>query len=436
MKLSLKQKQAIAKSNKPINIWHGAVRSGKTYSSLLRFLIELAEIPQGEFAVVCRDAFAFRRNILPLFLDMVGSDAHYLQGNSLLEIWGKKVHVVGAHDARAEGKIRGATFAGAYVDEVSLIPEVFWQILVQRCAMGGARIFGTSNPDSPAHWLKRNFIDGNPDVYSVHFTMIDNPKLTDQEREYLERQHRGLWYRRFILGEWCLAEGAIFDFFDENEHTLRRAPANPRFHLVGVDYGTTNPCAFTLLSYNDQTSPTLFVEKEYYWDSKARGRQKTDSEYAQDLVKFAEGHAIKFVYIDPSAASFKQELRRINFPFSLRDANNDVANGIRELMTLFANGDLKINASCRNLIAEIQSYSWDTKASEKGGDVPIKRFDHCVDSLRYSCYSYFGKKKSLQEPSQEELEGLPLGHSLKSSGAKKTWLPDVGHRLDPFRRPF
>ena len=197
--LSPHQREAIAKANRQINIWHGAVRSGKTYSSLIRFLIEVSEAPSGDMIIVCRDAFAFRRNILPLLHQLIGNDARYLQGNALLEIWGRKIHVVGAHDARAEGKIRGATFKGAYVDEASLIPEVFWQVLVQRCAMGGARIFATTNPDSPSHWLKMGFMDDNSDTQTFHFTMLDNPKLTQEEREYLERQHKGLWYRRFVL---------------------------------------------------------------------------------------------------------------------------------------------------------------------------------------------------------------------------------------------
>ena len=409
MSLSPNQKLAIAKSNNPINIWHGAVRSGKTFSSLIRFLIEIAEAPPGEMVVVCRDAFAFRRNVLPLLHHLIGDDARYLQGNALLEIWGRKIHVVGAHDSRAEGKIRGATFVGAYVDEISLIPEVFFTVLVQRCAMGGARIFATTNPDSPGHWLMQSFLKNNPDTISFHFTMLDNPKLTKDEREYLERQHKGLWYRRFVLGEWCLAEGAVFDFFDEKVHTLAKATSNQKYSVVGVDYGTTNATAFTMLEYNTDVSPSLFISKEYYWDSKKMSRQKNNTEYAEDLLKFIEGHPVKFIYIDPSAASFKLELKRLGLEVPIRDANNDVLNGIQEMSTLLANGDLKIGKNCRNLIEEMQAYSWDTKQSEKGDDAPIKKFDHAIDSARYAIYSHFGNKISLRE--QEPIaHGRTLGY--------------------------
>lgn len=398
MNLSSKQKQTIREANKPINILHGAVRSGKTYCALIRFLIEVSEAAPGEMCIVTRDVFAFRRNILPLIFQMVGNDAHYSQGNCLLEIWGRKIHVVGAHDARAEGKIRGATFAGAYVDEITLIPEAFWQILIQRCAMGGARIFGTSNPDSPAHWLKVNFLDNNPDVYSLHFSMTDNPQLTPEERAYITRQHKGLWYKRFVLGEWALAEGCVFDFFDPAIHVAHRGAANPIYSIVGVDYGTANPTAFTMIDYNDQVSPALFVRKEYYWNSKERQRQKTDSEFAEDLLKFIEGYPVQIIYIDPSALSFKTELRRQGIGAHFKDASNDVLPGIRELSNLIANGDLKIGRTCPNLIKEMQSYCWDSKKTELGEDVVIKRNDHCIDSMRYAVYSHFGSRLSLSQP--------------------------------------
>jgi PBSX family phage terminase large subunit len=435
--LSHHQTEAIAKANKQINIWSGSVRAGKTYSSLIRFLIEVLEAPEGgEMVIVCRDAFAFRRNILPLLHQMVGNDARYLQGSSLLELWGRKIHVVGAHDSRAEGKIRGATFVGAYVDEITLLPEVFFTILVQRCAMGGAKIFGTTNPDSPGHWLKQNFIDNNPDTQTFYFTMMDNPKLTQKEREYLERQHKGLWYRRFVLGEWCLAEGAVFEFFDEKVHTLPRSPANAKYSIVGVDYGTASTTAFTMIEFNSDTSPTLFVSKEYYWDSKKKNRQKNNTELAEDFLKFIEGHPVKFVYIDPSASSFKLELRRLGLQVPIRDADNDVLNGIQEMTTLLANGDLKIGRNCRNLIEEIQAYSWDTKKSEEGKDAPIKKFDHALDSCRYALFSYFGNKISLREPEQSQASFRTLGHgSLGPSNSGQPTFQNV-NTFDLSREAF
>lgn len=360
-------------------------------------------------ACVCRDAFSFRRNILPLLYILIGNDVKYLEGKGLLEIWDRKIHVIGAHDTRAEGKMRGATFVGAYVDEASLIPESAWIVLVQRCAMGGARVFATTNPDSPAHWLKADFIDSNADVKSFHFNMFDNPVLTEAERDYLTRQHKGLWYKRFVLGEWVLAEGAVYDFFDESVHVIKHQPANAKFYLVGVDIGFSNPTGFVMVGYNDEVSPSLWVEKEYYYKNKAS--PKGDSDYARDLEMFCDRHNIKAIYIDPAALSFKIEARRLGIGIPIKDAKNDVLSGIRSVSSFMANGDLKIMSCCKNLIAEIGSYCWDPRKTDVGLDIPIKKHDHLLDALRYSIFSYFGEKIDIKAPGKAHDAAINYQHS-------------------------
>jgi len=357
--------------------------------------------PPGEMVIICRDAHAFRRNILPVLYELINEDVRYLEGKNLLEIWDRKIHVVGAHDSRSEGKLRGATFRGAYVDEATLIPHSAFIVLVQRCAMGGARIFATTNPDSPGHWLKKEFLEDNPDVNQYPFTMLDNPALTMEEREYLERQHKGIFYKRFILGDWVLAEGAVFDFFDEQVHTIPKPPANAKFYICGVDIGFTNPTAFTLIGVNPDAQPPLWVEAEYYHDSKIKG-SRTDSDYAQDLIYFVSQRPyVKGIYVDPAAASFKVEIRRSGLGLPIRDAENNVLDGIRSLTSFMASGDLKICRSCKNLIREIQGYCWDPKESEKGYDEPIKKADHGIDSMRYAVYSYFGNKTDIRAKVEE-----------------------------------
>ncbi len=351
-------------------------------------------------AIICRDANAFRRNILPILRDLIGMDSVYKAGMSVIEQWGRKIHIIGCHDARSEGKLRGCTLQAALVDEASLIPESSWIVLLQRIAMNNGRIFATTNPDSSQHWLKTGYIDNNPDVTTFYFGLLDNPKLGKEEREFLERQHTGVFYRRFIKGEWCLAEGAVFDFFDEKIHTIQRPPAYAKYHLVGVDVGFTNATSFILLGYNDEAPFPLWVEDEYYWDSKKMGRQKTDAEYATDLRKFVEGRNVKFIYVDPAAASFKTEIRKAGInQIPIKDADNDVTEGIKMLSSYLSMGDLKILRSCRNLIGEVQGYCWDPKAAEKGEDAPIKRADHGLDALRYAIYTYFGKKQNIVSPS-------------------------------------
>lgn len=390
--LSKKQLFSFGDSTARINIWEGAVRSGKTYVSLWRYIRELAEGPDGEYCIIARTYDSFKRNILPLLTSMIGSDAKYYGGRREMNIWGKTVHVVGADDERAEYKIRGPTFSGAYVDEITIIPESVFKMLISRCAMKGAKIFGTTNPDSPYHWLKRDYLTDNPDVKSWQFTLYDNPELTASEREYLCRQYKGIWYQRFIEGRWVQAQGAIYDFFDAKLHVIDFAPGQAEYYLLGVDYGTVNPCSFVLVGVNRSKFPNVWVEDVYYYDSKVSQRQKTDTEYAADLVKFIGGYGVRAVYVDPSAASFKLELARSGVQ-NLYDAENEVIDGIRMVSKYLNNGTLKICRKCDALIKEIQSYVWDPKCAKLGEDKPLKECDHAVDALRYIIFSHFYAKE-------------------------------------------
>lgn len=389
--LSEKQIYSLKDSNAKINIWQGSVRSGKTYISLWRFLDELINGPEGEYAMISRTYDSFKRNILPQLIRMIGGDARYYAGKREMNIWGKTIFIIGADDERSESKIRGSTFSGAYVDEATIIPESVFKMLISRCAMGGARIFATTNPDSPFHWFKTSYLDNNPDVKTWKFTLDDNPELQEDEKEYLRRQYKGIWYQRFIEGLWVQAEGAVYDHFDVEMHTIAHAPGMPQYYIVGVDYGTTNPCAFTLIGVNKNKFPNVWVENEYYFSSKVAQRQKTDSEYAADLIRFIKDKPVKQIYIDPSAASFKLELSRQGVE-GLIDAENEVIDGIRFVSKYIDNGTLKITKACPNLIKEFQSYVWDAKSAKTGIDKPLKENDHCLDSLRYAMYTHFYKQ--------------------------------------------
>lgn len=400
MTLSQKQIDSINDSNARINIWEGAVRSGKTYASLWRFLKELTQGPEGEYCMITRTYDSFKRNILPQLTKNIGSDVRYYSGKREINIWGKTIHIVGADDERSESKIRGSTFSGAYCDETTILPESVFKMLISRCVMGGAKIFATTNPDSPYHWLKRDYLDNNDDVKSWQFTLEDNPQLTEQECDYLKRQYKGLWHQRFIQGLWVQAEGAIYDSFDPTIHVIDFPPGNAEYFLVGVDYGTTNPCAFSLIGVNRSKFPNMWVEDVYYYDSKIHQRQKTDTEYAADLTRFIKDRPIKAIYIDPSAASFKLEIMKHNIS-NLYDAENEVLDGIRLVSKYLNNGTLKVCKNCDALIKEFQSYVWDPKCAQTGVDKPMKQSDHVLDSVRYAIYTHFFNKEGTRTTARE-----------------------------------
>lgn len=394
--LSRKQVISIAEAQARINVWDGAIRSGKTFASLLRWLIYVANAPtSGELVVVAKTSQTAARNVFgPLQdFDLFGELAQYTTytaGAPSAVILGRRVWVIGANDARAESRLRGLTCAGAYVDEGSLVPQEFFTQLLGRMSVPGAKLFVTTNPDNPAHWLRRDFLGNNGlDLRNWHFQLGDNPSLTREYIAAISAEFTGLWYRRFILGEWVAAEGAVYDMWDEQIHVIDVVPAIQSWVCAAIDYGTTNPFHALLLGLG--VDGNLYVTSEWRWDSRKEHRQLTDAQYSERLRGWLKNvripgtrlHGVKptYVVIDPSAASFR--VQAFQDGLNAVPADNAVLDGIRFTSTLFATERLKVARSCPALIAEIPGYSWSDEHRMKGEDVPVKVDDHGVDALRY-----------------------------------------------------
>lgn len=400
---SAKQLIALKESHSRLNIAEGAVSSGKSFIFLIRFLEELESGPDGEYLIGGKSETTVLRNVVKPLDNMVGGILKYNHSRREFNLFDKMVYVVGANDERAEGKIRGLTLAGALLDEATLLPQSFFKMCLSRLRVPNAKLFATTNPDSKFHWLKTDFLDkfaeDHEELASFQFKLEDNPYLTESYKNSLKKEYSGLWYRRFINGEWVQAEGAIYDFFDQDIHCRQTPPTYAKSYYLGIDYGTTNAFAAVLIGYNDDHHPCLWAEKEYYWDSKARGYQKTDAEYAADLRREFGGYPIKLTYLDPSAASFEVELRRQKWP--VKQAKNEVLDGIRCVATLLSQGDLVITTACKNLLKEIESYVWDERSIKLGEDKPVKQRDHALDAMRYVLFTHFGNRFSLKETSRE-----------------------------------
>lgn len=403
MPLSRKQLDSYLYSDNRINIWEGSVRSGKTFSSILKFIKELKDGPPGNAMIVGVSRDAIQRNVVMELCSLLAFPCPTPKSTQM-NIMNRTVFFVGANDERAQKRIQGATLALAYVDEVTLIPQGFFKMLLSRLSVPNAKLFATCNPDSPFHWLKSDFLERN-DLNLKHwkFKLEDNPSLSDEYINNLKAEYSGLWYKRYIEGEWVLAEGTVYDFFNEDDHLLNLPPGPAEYYIVGIDYGTANPTAFSMVGYNKKYYPNIWLEKEYFYDSKKYNRQKTDSDYVEDIQRFIEGKNVKAIYVDPSAASLKVEMHRNNIT-QVYDADNDVINGIRFQSKLLSNGTFKIMKNCSNVIREMQTYRWDEKASKHGDDKPIKENDHSLDSLRYCLYTHFTKEMDTLLP--EELEKL------------------------------
>lgn len=397
--MSRKQIRSIAESTTRISCWEGAIRSGKTIASLLKWLIFISEGPKsGELVIIGKTSQTIHRNLFlpmqdPAIFGPISQHIHYTAGAPTATILGRIVHVIGANDAKSEPKIRGMTLCGAYVDEVTLVPQIFFEQLLGRMSVKGAQLFCTTNPDNPAHWFMRDWLsqEGKKPIRRFSFTIDDNPFLDEDYVRDIKAMHEGLFYRRFILGEWVAAEGAIYDAWDRERHIVTDLPRDRihRWISLGVDYGTKNPFHAILLGLG--TDRKLYAAAEWRYDSRQNRKQLTDSEYSQRLRNWladVPGYGPirpQFVTVDPSAASFVAQLKRDKLTPTL--AQNNVMDGIRTVSSLLAANKLIVHASCKDLIGEIGGYSWDDKAALRGEERPIKVADHGVDALRYGIFT-------------------------------------------------
>lgn len=400
--LSPRQVESIATSTARVNLWHGAIRSGKTFASLLRWLAYVAtEAPLGgELVVIGRTRESIGRNVLapladPALFGPAAAHVHYTPGSPTATVLGRRVHVIGASDAKAEKVLRGLTCAGAYVDELTVIAHDFFVQLLGRMSVPGARLFATTNPDSPAHWLKTEYLDRLdqlPDWRAWRFVLDDNPSLAPDVRAAYHREFTGLWYRRFIRGEWVAAEGAVYDMWSPERHVIPWAdlPGMRRLLGLGIDHGTANPTAAILLGLG--VDGRLYLVDEWRHEPRRAEQRLTDGQLSARLrawlddtphLPTGETRRPEWVAVDPAAASFRLQLYRDGIPAT--NANNDVRHGISMVATLLAEGRLYVSDRCRGWIAEAPGYSWDDDARTRTGEEkPIKTADHSLDAGRYA----------------------------------------------------
>jgi len=396
-KLGLTGYKSIIQSDARMNIWEGAVRSSKTICSILRWIEFVQDAPPGGvLMMVGKTSQTLKRNILDVIIDMVGTkNARFNRGTNMFYLYDKKIECLGAKDEAAQTKIRGATVVGCYGDELSLWPESFFKMMLSRLSVKGAKLFGTTNPDSPYHWLKTDIIDRQHELNLkvFHFMLDDNLNLDPEYVTDLRKEYTGLWRKRFIDGLWVMADGVIHDAFEEEKHVIDVASVLKgqelerfRSYYTSCDYGTNNPCTFGLYGYNGG-KPPVYLVKEFYYDSNKHSRQKTDGEYADEFIRFIGDYRPVAHYVDPSAASFIAEMRKRGI--GMTNAKNDVLNGIRFTSQMIANGQYYIDRSCVDTRREYMGYVWDAKAQKNGIDAPLKQNDHAMDRDRYALYSHW-----------------------------------------------
>mgnify|MGYP002532553217 FL=1 len=372
-------------------ICDGSVRSGKTsIMSLSFFLWAMGNFNGCAFAYCGKSVGAVERNIVSPLLSIAylrrNFDIRYNRGDHVITArrGGRenRFYLFGGKDESSYSLIQGITLAGVMLDEVALMPRSFVEQALARCSVSGAKFWFNCNPENPEHWFRKEWLLKAPErnALHLHFTMDDNPSLDDATRERYRTMYSGVFYQRYVLGLWVMAEGIVYDMFDHTRNVYSEPPidmVDRSTRYIACDYGTTNPCVF-LDIYDD--GEVIRVDREYRWDSRAEHRQKTDEEYADDFMVFM-GDSWCAVYVDPSAASFIAALRRRGV--YVIEANNAVLDGIRRVGALFQRGLLLVHDTCTGLMDELGSYRWDDKAAARGEEKPVKQLDHAPDALRY-----------------------------------------------------
>lgn len=372
-------------------ICDGSVRAGKTVIMSLSYILwSMFEFNNEQLGIAGKTIGSLRRNVIRPLKAMLASRGYLVHDsrseNMLVIRKGKKTNyyfLFGGKDESSQDLVQGITLAGFFFDEVALMPQSFVNQATARCSVENSKLWFNCNPAGPYHWFKEEWIDklNEKKAIRIHFTMKDNPSLSNEIRERYERMYSGVFYQRYILGLWVLSEGIIYDNFDA-QTMVGDPPDSARFtkYYVSCDYGTLNPTVFYLWGFFDGV---WYCLKEYYYSGRTTQHQRTDEQYANDLAEFL-GKIKAIIIVDPSAASFIKVLR--NRGYRVLKADNDVLDGIRATQTAMNTGKIKFSPNCKNLFKEFSSYIWDEKAADRGEDKPVKQHDHGCDAVRYFVY--------------------------------------------------
>lgn len=377
-------------------ICDGAVRSGKTLCMSLSFIFwSMGIFNNKDFALCGKTVTSLKRNLITPMLEILRINAFNIDfkvSKNIITIMrngiANRYHLFGGKDESSAALIQGITLAGVLFDEVALMPRSFVEQALARCSINNSKFWFNCNPEHPSHWFYTEWIAKTTEKKALylHFTLNDNPGLSDKIKKRYQNLYSGVFYDRYVLGKWCAAHGAVYPAFSYQKHVVEKIPDCSKY-VISCDYGTVNPSSFGLWGYcND----IWYRVKEYYYSSRVHGIQKTDEEYAAELENLASGYNVQAVVVDPSAASFIRCIKNKN-KFNVIPAKNDVINGIRVVSVALSENKFRFSCRCKDIIREFSLYKWNLNSPN---DTPIKENDHAMDDMRYFATYVFQNKSS------------------------------------------
>ena len=394
---SSRQKQALSLVRsgglRRINILEGSVRSGKTWISAVMWGFWVAGSPRdGAYLMAGKTLTTLRRNVLEPMCGMFGECFTYSLSKKEARLFGRRIYLEGASNAQAESKIRGMTLNGAYCDELSLFPEDFFAMLLSRLSVSGAKLLATTNPDNPGHWLKRNYLDNSAiDLLDLKFTLNDNPYLPPEYVRSLMAEYTGVYYDRFILGNWVAAEGRIYEDFSEKciispEELKQRFSAAPLMtSVVGVDYGGNKSASAFVHTGFDAGFQNVYVLSEHY-DQRNTSAESLIAAFA-DFITEERG---RFPTLCAACCDSAEQLLIKSFRSAV---NLEVKNAMKKQVStrinmvnrLISSGRLHVSTECPHLIDALKSAVWDERSIHR--DIRLDDGSTNIDSLDAFEYS-------------------------------------------------
>ena len=366
-------------------ICDGAVRSGKTMCMSVSFVAwAFSGFSDRSFALCGKTIASLRRNVVTVMLPVLrelGFECEEKYSRNLVEITFRGVtnrfYLFGGKDEGSAALIQGMTLAGVLLDEVTLMPRSFVEQALARCSVEGSKFWFNCNPEHPMHWFHEEWIKKRDEknCFYLHFAMRDNPSLTPAVIRRYEKLYSGAFYERFVLGRWVAAQGSVYPMFSQENHVVQPPDTFGRYY-ISCDYGTVNPSSFGLWGEN---GGRWYRIREYYFNSRTEGRQKTDSEHYEALCELAENLPVEAVVVDPSAASFMECIRR-GGRFRVIPAKNDVIDGIRRVSDCLKERKILFSPLCKDTIREFGLYRWEESSVK---DSVRKENDHAMDDIRY-----------------------------------------------------
>jgi PBSX family phage terminase large subunit len=366
-------------------ICDGAVRSGKTLCMSVSFVTwAFSAFSDCSFALCGKTIASLKRNVVTVILPVLrelGFECTEKHSKNLIEITYRGVtnrfYLFGGKDEGSAALIQGMTLAGVLLDEVTLMPRSFVEQALARCSVDGSKLWFNCNPEHPMHWFHEEWVKKHDEknCLYLHFTMKDNPSLTPAIIRRYEKLYSGAFYERFVLGRWVAAQGSVYPMFSQEKHIVE-PPDVFECYYISCDYGTVNPSSFGLWGKN---SDRWYRIREYYFDSRTQGYQRTDGEHYEALCGLADGLRIEAVVADPSAASFMECIRR-DGRFRVIPARNDVIDGIRRVSDCLKEQKIMFSPECRDTIREFGLYRWEENSAK---DAVRKENDHAMDDIRY-----------------------------------------------------